>query len=463
MGEQLKAQLDKLRFTPNEERERPERHPFQQIHSSGLHEAGHAVLAVVLGRTLKRVTVVRDSDGDGLLLRTKSDQTPLGIVEEILIAYAGCAAADGLYGLPTPGNHDQDKINDLNGKLPPVLNRVTPEDAEKKVIPTLKALRLAVEDLAVGLVTHGTLVGKDAEPLIMKHLSSPTAQRAITELKEHIAYLAARKKPVFALGWGKDGCDDVDQVVDFYGHDQGLYCVRADSSTDSRKILQAIEDWLKGHANAQQLYLGMHGTKSELRPEEEDTGARITYSELGARITANLCKKAGSMTVFLGACQSEHAASVWKSFEDLPVGLLVAFSGDEDVKVVREVLGTVLQQGDLLLPGKMKVPNTTDFLDEDVEALQKQFPNIRIFYKHDRTAKLSQVPEGGAEELRVQLERRGRVGKKGLLLETVRAVEESSSEHQAAIEKKEPKERTKVAVQIMGSHSTRSKSKRKRI
>lgn len=320
MGEQLKAQLDKLRLAPNEESECPELHPFQHIHSSGLHEAGHAVLAIVLGRTLKSVTVVRDSDGDGLLLRTKSDQIPLGIVEEILIAYAGCAATDGLYGLPTPGNHDQDKINDLNGKLPPVLNRVTSEDAEKKVIAILKVLRLAVEDLAVGLITHGTLVGRDAELLIMKHLSSPTAQRAITELKEHISYLAARKKPVFVLGWGKDGCDDVDQVVNFHGHDQGLYCVRADSSTDSREVLQAIEDWLKGHSNAQQLYLCMHGTKSELRPEEKGTDARITYSELGARITGNFCKKAGSMTVFLGACQSEHAAFVWKSFEDRSPG-----------------------------------------------------------------------------------------------------------------------------------------------
>jgi hypothetical protein len=464
MGEQLKAQLDELRLMPNEERECSERHPFQQIHSSGLHEAGHAVLAVVLGRKLKSVTVVRDMDGDGLLLRTKSDQTPTGIVEEILIAYAGRAAADELYGLPTPGNHDQDKINDLNDKLPPQLTRVTPEDAGKEVIATLKTLRLAVEDLAVALVTHGTLAGKDAEPLIMKHLSLPAAQLAIEELREHIANLAARKKPVFALGWGKDGCDDVDEVANFYGHDQGLYCVRADSSIDSRKVLQTIEDWLNGHVNARHLYLGMHGTESELRPETEDTGARITYCELAARIKKNFCEKGGcgSMTVFLGACQSEHAASIWKSFEDLPVRLLIAFSGDEDVEVVREALGTVLQQWDLLLPGKTEAPKAIDYLDEDVEALQKQFPNIRIFYKHDRTAELSVVPEGKSDELGTQLERRGRVGKSGLLLEAVRTVEESSSECQTAIEEKEPNERTKVAVQMMVSRPAKSKSKRKR-
>lgn len=462
MGEQLNAQLDKLRLMPNEERECSERHPFQQIHSSGLHEAGHAVLAVVLGRKLKSVTVVRDMDGDGLLLRTKSDQTPTGIVEEILIAHAGCTVADELYGLPTPGNHDQDKINDLNDKLPPLLTRVTLEDAGKEVIATLKTLRLAVEDLAVALVTHGTLAGKDAELLILKYLSLPAAQLAIEELREHIANLAARKKPVFALGWGKDGCDDVDEVANFYGHDQGLYCVRADSFIDSRKVLQTIVDWLNGHVNARHLYLGMHGTESELRPDKKDTGARITYRELAARIKENFCEKAGSMTVFLGACQSEHAASIWKSFEDLPVRLLIAFSGDEDVEVVREALGTVLQQWDLLLPGKTEAPKAIDYLDEDVEALQKQFPTIRIFYKHDRSAELSEVPEGKADELGTQLERRGRVRKRGLLLEAVRAVEESSSERQTAIEEKEPRERTKVAVQMMVSRPAKSKSKRKR-
>jgi hypothetical protein len=462
MGERLKAQLDKLRLMPNKEREGLEWQPFQQIHSSGLHEAGHTVLAVVLGRKLKSVTVVRDTDGDGMLLRTKSDRTPTGIVEEILIAYAGCAAADKLYGLPTPGNHDQDKINDLNDKLPPVLTRVIPEDAEKEVIATLKTLRFAVEDLAVALVTHATLAGEDAEPLISRHLSSPAVQLAIKELKEHIANLAARKKPIFALGWGMDGCDDVDEVVNFYGHDQGIYCVRADTSTDSREVLQTIEDWLNENFNAQQLYLGMHGTESELRPEMENTGARITYRELAARISENFCEKAGSMMVFLGACQSEHAVSIWKSFEDLPIRLLIAFSGDEDVEVVREALGTVLRQWDLLLPGKRDAPKAIDYLDEDVKSLQEQFPSVRIFYKHDRTAELSEVPEGEADELGRQLELRGRVGKTGSLLEAVRAVEESSSERRAPIDEKEPKERTKIAVQFMGRRPAKSKSKRKR-
>jgi hypothetical protein len=83
-------------------------------------------------RRLKSLTVVRDRDGMASFFAPSRDQTPNGIVEEILIAYAGCAVADELYGLPTPGNHDQDKINELNDKLPRLLTRVTPEDAEKR-------------------------------------------------------------------------------------------------------------------------------------------------------------------------------------------------------------------------------------------------------------------------------------------------------------------------------------------
>lgn len=460
-GETLKAQLDKVRITPDTEVGWP-KHPFQPIHSSALHESGHAVLAVLLERKLKSVTVIRDADGDGLLVRTKLDQTPTGIVEEILISYAGCAAAEGLYSFPTPGNRDEEKIRELNGKLPPVLTRVTVSDAEKKVVKTLKIFRLAVEDLAVALVTHGTLAGEEAEPLIKKHLSSSVAQIAIGKLKEHISQLAARKKPVFLLGWGKDGRDDVDEVINFYGYDQGLYCVRADSSTDSREVLKFLEDWLIEHRNAQELYLGMHGAGSELRPESEDTGSRITYRELAAVISDNYCGDADRLTVVLGACRSEHAVSAWENFKDLPIGLLIAFSGDEDVEVVREVMGTVLQQGDLILPGEVGVTKEVQFLDQDLETLQERFPSVRIFYKHDRAAELSQVSEGEIEDIRKGLEQRGRSARGGLLLENLGAVEHSSNNCQTPIEDDRGEKRIRVVAQDIEWHSGKKRAKRKR-
>jgi hypothetical protein len=43
--------------------------------------------------------------------------------------------------------------------------------------------------------------------------------------------------------------------------------------------------------------------------------------------------------------------------------------------------------------------------------MSTHFPNIRIFYKHDHTAELSEVPEGKADELGTQLVRGGRVGR----------------------------------------------------
>ena len=62
------------------------------------------------------------------------------------------------------------------------------------------------------------------------------------------------------------------------------------------------------------------------------------------------------------------------------------------LRVGRVALGPS-SDGGSFAAGKREESKVTDDLDEDVEALKKQFPSIRIFYKHDRTAELSQVPE----------------------------------------------------------------------
>ena len=73
--------------------------------------------------------------------------------------------------------------------------------------------------------------------------------------------------------------------------------------------------------------------------------------------------------MFVGACQSEHAAKVWKKLGPLPGNLLVAFSGKEKIEVIREVLGTFLQQGDLCLPGEIEISKPIEFLERDIEEL----------------------------------------------------------------------------------------------
>ena len=57
-GEQLKTELMKLRSDHSRIEEWPWQHPFTNIHASALHEAGHAVLAVALGRRLSKLTVL---------------------------------------------------------------------------------------------------------------------------------------------------------------------------------------------------------------------------------------------------------------------------------------------------------------------------------------------------------------------------------------------------------------------
>ena len=111
--------------------------------------------------------------------------------------------------------------------------------------------------------------------------------------------------------------------------------------------------------------------------------------------------------MFVGACQSEHAAKVWKKLGPLPVNLLVAFSGKEKIEVIREVLGTFLQQGDLCLPGEIEISKPMEFLERDIEELQRRFASIRIYYKSDGAEQLTKIPEGGTEKLGYDLEQRG--------------------------------------------------------
>jgi len=422
MGETLKAELETLRGMQPVAGVETTKQAFQQTHANCLHEASHAVLAAALGRTLKRITVVRDEGGDGSVVRTKRDDTPHGIIEEILIASAGCLGADALYGFSTPGNYDDQKILELNQKLPTVLLRIAPEDMRQVVAVALRRLHSAVEDLAVALAIKGTLSGLDAEELLREHLSGEAADHTKQELQDQISLMAKRKKPVCVVGWGEDGCQDVDEVVNFYGYDEGLYCVRAESSVDSREVLETIERWLAGNKNAQTLHIGMHGTEDALYPEETYRGAKISYKEVAGTIKRNFCGDAGALSVFLGACKSEHAAALWNQYAELPICLLVAFHGDEEVEVVREVLGKFLESGDILMPGRQVEFKDIAYLDEVVEDLQGRYSNVKVFHRLDSEPQLREVHKSENDVLRERLEKRGQIDNDGLLADALSSI-----------------------------------------
>lgn len=323
----------------------------------------------------------------------------------------------------------------------------------------LITFRKALEDLTVALFTNGEMTGEAATSLIVTTLPRG-GKETIKRLKRDIERLA-KKKPILVLGWGPDGCADADEIRNFYGNDQSLYCVTAPCA-DSREVLGAIETWLKDNPDAQILCLGMHGTPSGLQPKEESDGAKITYSELGKTIRRRFCGKLAYLTVFLGACQSEQAGGVWKELSLLPINLLVSFSGKEKIAIIRNALGIFVQQGDLLKPGRLVAEKNISFLVEDIENLQKDFPNIRIFHRLDRVARLTKVSGDRVAELDLQLEQRGRVGARGPLMEAARNAMRSESEKEEAEVVATPTARSKVGTRTIGSLNPKKTRPRER-
>lgn len=204
----------------------------------------------------------------------------------------------------------------------------------------------------------------------------------------------------------------------------------------------------------------MHGTASGLRPGRKSDGAEITYSELAKAIRKSYCGTS-SLTVLLGACQSQHAAKVWEELGPLPVNLLVAFSGKEKIAVIREMLGTFLQQGDLCLPGKTEISKPIEFLERDIEELQRRFASIRIYYKSDGAEQLTKIPDGGTEKLRYKLEQRGEVGAGALIEAAIHAMNSGVESHLSGAVAT-PKKRSKVGTRTIGRRaSTKPRPRRK--
>jgi hypothetical protein len=85
---------------------------FSRQDASALHEAGHVVFAVALGRSVKYVSVQRDDHGDGYTNRDYRCTTDEEVYEEIAILYAGQAAADFCKFI-TNSDDDNRKINYL--------------------------------------------------------------------------------------------------------------------------------------------------------------------------------------------------------------------------------------------------------------------------------------------------------------------------------------------------------------
>jgi hypothetical protein len=81
-----------------------------QNDSSAIHEAGHAVLAVVFERQIFSVSLLHDQYGDGVVNRAKRCRNSIEAAEEIAISFAGGAAADN-YDCQTDTHYDDAVIS----------------------------------------------------------------------------------------------------------------------------------------------------------------------------------------------------------------------------------------------------------------------------------------------------------------------------------------------------------------
>jgi hypothetical protein len=254
------------------------------------------------------------------------------------------------------------------------------------------------------------------------------------------------QEPVLVLGWGKDGAEDVDAVVDEFGYDAGLRCRKA-PELDSRAVLGEIASWLKGNKNARILYVGAHGTVTGLRPNGTSS-AKIGYTELADTLLANLRYKKRKLTVWLGACESEAAATLLRRVRDLPVGLLVSFTGEPNSRNIRGALKSLIKMSAITHADKQGTTRPLTFIDCDVAKLKRDFPSISIHYKPS-LEKVDERKRRGPKSMRSMVARRIRPD--GLIGEAIsdyrdgnnpenqatrELIQKKKSEHKKLLEKK---------------------------
>lgn len=272
-------------------------------------------------------------------------------------------------------------------------------------------------------------------------------------MKRKVKSRTTSKKPVLVLGWGAHGCTDVDWIAKALGYDEALDCVKA-PCVDSRRVLKEVEKWLSGHSNAQALCIGAHGVQNGLVPNQGSKD-KVGYGELAETIAINRHSEAPPLTLFLGVCESDHAAELWRTLEHANVRLLVAFAGEPDSGFVQEVLTTFIQQGDILQSGKVRIDKALTYLDEDVEDLMKRFPGVSIHYNLDQLINVSELQESGEGSLREHLERVGRVGPGSLLYEAALVASTPATTDDGSIPHDEDDVRSMLKIRTIGPRPRR--------
>jgi len=138
---------------------------FEQYQAGSLHEAGHAVIAIVLGGTLAEISILRDHEGDGYVCRERHEGSPLAILEEIAIACAGVKAPYLWGGWATNDEHDRQRVEELLSKCPQLRN-IDWVEFNACLKTALAELRDSIGALARELSTRKKISGKNAEEIV---------------------------------------------------------------------------------------------------------------------------------------------------------------------------------------------------------------------------------------------------------------------------------------------------------
>jgi hypothetical protein len=142
---------------------------FEQYQASALHEAGHAVMAVVFDRKLIEISILHNEHGSGSVFRELREGSPLEVLEEIAIALSG-EEAPLLWGhWVTDAGHDYQRIEHLLSRN--VLVAAVNLDSIRLCLrKALEQLRETLSLLGRELSIRKVMVGEDAEKIISSHL-----------------------------------------------------------------------------------------------------------------------------------------------------------------------------------------------------------------------------------------------------------------------------------------------------
>ncbi len=165
---------------------------MQSIVDVAVHEAGHAVFAIVGGLTVKHATVRKDSSSDGHVLTV----TPScwGLWNGVVMSVAGCAAGATGRTHRARLDHGAELLSEQVGGDLTVAARLAAvwlhsrsmptKDADRVVIAALgtaigllqrKAWQAAVQRVAGALLTHGTVSGRRCAALGSVRVRAPEA------------------------------------------------------------------------------------------------------------------------------------------------------------------------------------------------------------------------------------------------------------------------------------------------